>query len=135
MARQADSKDWHMQPARDFHVHHRQRNRDAGTALQNLVQATIQRIEKIGLVAVETQLAKKVTAGFFDEIPSIVEVAETVPQRSRKIVQAVQKRLRLKVREVDTGQVQSRTIHTDLGAFLSQDLEQMIHLPLLYPAR
>ena len=138
MARQPDAEHRHMQAPCDFHVHHSQRDGDAGPALQHLIQTTVQGIEKIGLVPVETQLAEQVTAGFFDEIASVVEIAEAITQGRSKFVQLVQERLRLEIREVDTGQIQCRAVHADLGAFLRQNLlqiVQMLHLPLLYPAR
>ena len=143
MARQADAEHRHMQPPGDLHVHHRQGDRDARAALQHLVQATVQGVEKIGFVPVKTQLSEQVTAGFFDEVASVVEVAEAVPQRRGEIVQPVQERLRLEIREVDTGQIQRRAVHADPGSLLCQDLLQMeftwsycITGPsLYYPAR
>ena len=58
MARQADPEYRHMETTRDFHVHHRQRDRNARPALQHLVQATVQRVEEISFVTVETQFAE-----------------------------------------------------------------------------
>ena len=135
MARQADPEYRHMQAPRDFHVHHSQSDGDAGPALQHLVQAAIEGVEKITLVTVETQLAEQVAAGFFDEVASVIEITEAIPQRRGQIIQLVQERLRLEIREMDGGQIQCRAVHADPGSLLCQDLlqmEQMIHLLLLY---
>jgi len=129
---QPDAKHRHMQTSRNLHIQNGKRNWNSGASLQHLIQTTIQRIEKISLVAVESQLTEQITTGFFHKIASVVEVAETVAQRGREFIQLVEKRLRLKVGKVDTGQIQRCAVQTNAGAFSCQDLLQMIHLPLLY---
>src|SRR6185369_13526285 len=114
----------HMQTPGNLHVHHGQSNWDTCPALQNLVQATVQRIEKIRLVAMESELAKKVAAGFFDELTSVVEISKTIAQPRRELVQLVQKRLRLQIRKMDAGQIQRCPVHADLGVLPGQDLLQ-----------
>src|ERR1700681_2200821 len=58
VARQANPENRHMQTSRDLHIHDSQGDRDACPPLQDLVQTTVEGIEKIGLVTVETQFAE-----------------------------------------------------------------------------
>ena len=97
MARQADTKYRHMQTPGDFHIHHGERNRDARPALQNLVQAAVQRIEKIRLVAMESEFTEKVAAGFFDKLAAVVEISKAIAQRCSQLVQLIKERLRLQI--------------------------------------
>ena len=109
---------------------------NAGAALQHLVQATVQGVEKIAL-RYRGSPARRTNKllGLFDEIAPIVKIAKTVAELRGEIIQPVQERLRLEIREMDAGQFQRRAVQADLGALLRQDSSaQMIHLPLLsYP--
>ena len=59
MAREIDAFDVHAGAPRHFHVEQRQRNRDAGPAIEHLVQEAVARILVVKLVADEAELLVK----------------------------------------------------------------------------
>ena len=110
MAWQADAKHGHRQAAGNLHVHYRKRDRDACAPLQHLVQATVQRVEIIRLVAVEPEFLEQIPLCRLDEIPSVVEIAHAVRQPRCQFVQLVQNRLHCQVRKMDGGYFERRQI-------------------------
>ena len=60
MSGKVDPLDVHAGPPRDFHVDQRQRDRDAGPAIEHLVQEAVARILVVHVVADEVQLVEQV---------------------------------------------------------------------------
>ena len=60
MPRQSDSRYRLTKAARDFDIDHRERDRDSGAAIQNIVEAAIAGIVVIDFVAAEAEIPEKV---------------------------------------------------------------------------
>ena len=133
MPREADAEHRHRQAARDFHVHHRERDGNADAALEHLVQATVAGIEEIVFIAVKAEFAEEVALRGLDEIAAVVEIAQAVAQLRGQFVQAVEPGLGFEAGRVDGGQLQRGVVEASLGGIFFEQIAEMVRCghPLL----
>ena len=108
MPRQPDAEHRHLQPPGDLHIHHRERDRDSGAAFQHLIQAAVQRIVIILLIAVKAQLLEQIALRGFDEVAAVVEIAQPVSQAARPVRSADRETADLRARGTECGRAPAR---------------------------
>jgi len=127
MAGKPDAVNWLRQAPPHLQIHDRQRDGDAGTGCQHVVQATVARIVIVRRIAFKPQLREEVLVGRFDVSGAAGAARQALGQFHCVGIQNGDKRRDVQVGMLDAGDFERRPIQGDLVATAGEQVQQWLH--------